>query len=211
MTDSRMHSPPLTGPTAGQSGFSLVEFLLASLVLLVISAAVFSMMAETQRTASYQTEVQAVQDNTRLAMDTVEHYIRQAANDPRSVGVVGVTITSANQVNLKSDITGSAGGDKGDPDGDCSDSGEDVTIRYNSSARSIEVVPSGGSAQTIANYISAFSMQYFDASGTATASGASVRRIRVTISGASTLPNPQTRQTYGITLVSDVQIANRAY
>jgi Tfp pilus assembly protein PilW len=195
-----------------QSGFCLAEFLIASFVLLLLSAAVFSLLAESQRAASYQTEVQAVLDNTRMAMETVERYIRQAGNDPHNVGVVGITITSAAEVRIMSDLTGSAGPsnpDKGDPDGDTLDAGEDVTIRYNAAARSIEVVPNGGSAQAIANNISAFTMECYDANGAITALGADVRKIKVSISGASTMPNPQTGQTYGIILASDIQIGTR--
>lgn len=197
-----------------ETGFSLVELLTASLVLLLISAAAFRILAETQRTASYQTEVQAVLDNTRMAMDTVTRYLRQAGNDPHNVGVVGITVTSGTEVRLRSDLTGSVGSsspDKGDPDGDTLDAGEDVTIRYNATARSLEVVPDGGSAQTIANDISAFAVQCYDANGNATTVGSNVRKINVSISGASTIANPQTRQTFGVTLTSDIQIATRQY
>jgi Tfp pilus assembly protein PilW len=202
--------------TAGgnEAGFSLAEFLTASLVLLLISAAAFGILAETQRTASYQTEVQAVLDNARMAMDTVARYIRQAGNDPHNAGVAGITVTSGTEVRLRSDLTGSAGPsnpDKGDPDGDTLDAGEDVTIRYNATARSLELVPNGGSAQTIANDISAFALQYYDANSIATTVGSNVRKINVSISGASTIANPQTRQTFGVTLTSDIQIATRQY
>ena len=197
-----------------EAGFSLAELLIASLVLLLISAAVFSVLAESQKAASYQTEVQAVLDNTRTAADTAERYIRQAGNDPLNAGVVGITIASATEVRIRSDLTGSAGPanpDKGDPDGDTLDAGEDVTIRYNPAARSIELVPDGGSAQSIANNISAFALQYYDAKGATTAVGADVRRINISVSGASTIPNPQTGLIFGITLSSDIQIGTRQY
>jgi Tfp pilus assembly protein PilW len=194
-----------------ESGFSLVEFLIGTLVLLVISASIFSMLAETQQTASYQTETQAVLDNSRIAMDTIGRYIRQAANDPTGAGFPGVTIVSATEVRIQSDLTGSAPGnpDKGDPDGDTADSGEDVTIRYNSGARSIDLIPGGGAAQSIANYISAFSMTYFDAAGASTTDGAAVRKVRISITGATTLPHPRTGQIFSIQQNSDVQLASR--
>jgi len=197
-----------------EAGFSLAELLTASLVLFLISAAAFRMLAETQRTASYQAEVQAILDNTRMAMDTVERYVRHAGNDPHNVGIAGITITSGTEVRLRSDLTGSAGpsnADKGDPDGDTLDSGEDVTIRYDAAARSLQLVPDGGSAQTIASDISAFTMQYYDANGAATTVGSNVRKINVSISGASTITDPQTGKAFGITLTSDVQIATRQY
>jgi Tfp pilus assembly protein PilW len=200
-------------PAQRESGFSLVEFLLSTFILLVVASGVFAMLSQTQRAASYQAEVQAVMDNSRTAMDTIERTIRQAGNDPRQTGVVGLEIASATQLRVRSDLTGSAAGsgnpDKGDPDGDIGDAGEDVVIRYNATDRAIELVPNGGSAQAIANYISAFNMQYFDAAGAATGAGANVRKVRVTLTASTTLRDPQTGQIFGMQQSSDIQIVNR--
>jgi prepilin-type N-terminal cleavage/methylation domain-containing protein len=204
--------PPLPAASASpweDKGFSLVEFLIASVILLIVSVSVFGVLTNVQRSSSYQTEVQAVLDNTRVAMETVTRILRQAGNDPRNTGFQGITITSSTQVQIQADLTGSAGGDTGDPDGDTGDSGENVTITYNAGTRSIDLTPNGGGAQTIATDISACSMQYFDANGAATNVGANVRKIRVTLSGASALPDPQTGQIFSQQLSSDVQIATR--
>ncbi len=201
-----------TGPAVSGRGFSLVEFLLATLVLFVVAGAIFGLLAQTQRTASYQTEVQAVLENTRIAMETVQRIIRQAGNDPHHVGFDGITITSSTEVEVRSDLTGSGGvgnGDRGDPDGDTSDSGEDVTIRYNATAHTIELVPQGGTATAIATNIYAFDMQYLDPTGTATLVGSAVRRVTISLTGASALPDPQTGQVFSLQLTGDVQIANR--
>jgi len=196
-----------------ESGFSLVEFLLSTFILLVVASCVFAMLAQTQRAASYQAEVQAVMDNSRTAMDTVERVIRQAGNDPGKTGIAGLEITSPTQLRVRSDLTGSAAGggnpDKGDPDGDVGDASEDVVIRYNTTDRAVELVPNGGSAQAIANYISAFNLQYFDAAGAATAVGANVRKIRLTLTASTTLRDPQTGQMFGMQQSSDIQIVNR--
>ena len=79
-------SPAVWHRHHGESGFSLVEFLLSTFILLVVASAVFAMLSQTQRAASYQAEVQAVMDNARTAMDTVERTIRQAGNDPGKPG-----------------------------------------------------------------------------------------------------------------------------
>ena len=199
--------------TRDESGFSIAEFLISSVILLLVSSAVFTMLAQIQRASSYQTEVQAVLENTRIGMDTVERLIRQAGNDPKVAGFAGVTITSATEVRILSDLTGSLSGagspDKGDPDGDTLDAGEDVTIRYDATNRCIELVPNGGAAQPIANYITAFQMQYLNAAGAATTVGADVRRIRITMTGGSNLPDPQTGQVFSVQVASDVQLATR--
>jgi len=200
-------------PRWGQAeGFSLVEFLISSLVLLVIAAGTFGVLTETQRASSFQTEIQAVLDNMRIAGETLPHYILQAGNNPFGAGFSGITIVSGTEVQLRTDVTGSGGPgepDKGDSDGDANDLGEDVTIRYNAGSQSIELVPNGGAAQTIADHISAFSMQYFDGSGVATTVGDDVRKVTISITGVSSVADPQTGQFFSVQESSDIHVATR--
>jgi type II secretory pathway pseudopilin PulG len=200
-----------TGTTKQNSeeGFTLTEFLIASLILLVVTSAVFTLLFQIQSTASYQAEVQSVLNNSRIAMQTVERYIRQAGNDPLASGLPGITIVSATELRIRSDLTGSSGTgnpDKGDPDGDIDDPGENITIRYNNRSRSLEIVPEGGPPQIVAGYISGLSFQYYDANGRIADSGSEVRKIAVIVSGSTLQRNPQTRQIFGITLSSEVRV-----
>ena len=138
------------------------------MILLIVTSAVFVLLTESQREASYQTEIQSVLNNTNIAMQTVERYLRQAGNDPFTSGLSGVTIISATEIRIQSDIKGSCGSsnpDKGDPDGDIEDSDEDVLIRFNPGTRSIEVRSGSGSPMIIASYISDLSFQYYNADG----------------------------------------------
>lgn len=194
---------------AEDEGFTLTEFLICALTILLAASAAFGVLSEIQRTASHQAEVQSVLNNTRVAMQAVERYIRQAGNDPFACGLSAVTIVNGTAVQLRSDVTGSdaSNPDKGDPDGDANDSGENVTIRFNERSRSIEIVPDGGSPQIIANYISNLAFQYYDLEGAETESSRKVRRIVVSISGSSPFPNPQTGRPFGVTLRSEILIA----
>ena len=200
----------LAGISNSQSGFTLIEFMIAASILLVLSAAIFGMLTEIQHAGSYQAEVQFVLNNTRIAIQTAERYIRQAGNDPLGRGVAGITIVSAQEIQIRSDVTGSAGPgnpDKGDPDGDIGDSGESIAIRFNNRTRSLEIVPEGGAAQIIASSISGLSFQYYDASGNRTAASSEVRKIGISISGASLLPDPQTGKVFGVQINSEIQVS----
>ena len=203
------HLHNCASPTESEKGFGLAEFIMSALIVLTLSAGIFTILADVESTAGYQPEVLSVMANTRMAMDAVERYISQAGNNPQGAAFTPVTITSSTQVRLCSDLTGSAGGNQGDPDGDILDGDEDVTIQYNSTARSIEKVLADGTVETLATGISAFSLHYFDASGAETAIGANVQRIGVTITGLSTVADPHNRKTFGITLSSNVKLANR--
>jgi hypothetical protein len=167
------------------------------------------MLSNVLSTSGYQTEVLSVMENTRVAMGAIERYIVQAGNNPRSATFTPVTITSATQVQLCSDLTGSAGGNQGDADGDISDANENITIRYNSTDRSIELVAADGTARTLAQYISGFALEYLDKNGSATTVGADVRTIRITINGTSAVANARTGKTFGLTLTGVATLPNR--
>ena len=191
-----------------QTGFSLVEFLISSLILFIVSSMVFKLLSEIQWAASYQAEVQSVLNNTRIAIQTVERYVRQAGNDPMKSGLPGINIIDATEVQIRSDRTGSSGAGKGDPDGDIDDPNEDVTIRHNKKTHSLEIVPRGGPAQIIANHISDLSMKYYNAKGEETASGNEVRRIAIAITGSALHPDPVTHRIFGVKLSGSIRVLN---
>lgn len=194
------------------SAFALIEFLISGLIFLSVSAAVFHTMAHVQRVARYQSEVQSVLDNTRIAMETAASLLEQTGNDPYFIGLTGITIISPAQVQLRSDITGSAGPaypDKGDPDGDISDSGENVTLRYNGLNRTLNVAQGNGAAQAVATGISAFSLACYDANGMPTIQGSEVRRVIVSVSGAGQLPDPATGRIFSVQLQGTIRILTR--
>jgi hypothetical protein len=192
-----------------ESGLALAEFMISAAILISLSAGLFNMLANVQSISGYQTEVLSVTENARVAMSAIGRYITQAGNNPLSAAFTPVAITSATQVRLCADLTGAAGGSQGDADGDILDANEDITIRYNQNNRRIELVAENGTVQTLANYISGFSLQYFDANGAVTAVGADVRRIRISISGSSGVADPRTKKTFGLTLTSDFTMPNR--
>jgi hypothetical protein len=195
--------------TQEESGFGLVEFLMSTLVVMSLSAGIFTILTDMQSNSGYQAEVVSVMENTRVVMSTLGRYIVQAGSNPRAASFTPVTITSSTQVQICADVTGSSGGSQGDPDGDILDTDENVTMRYDQTARSIELVDGNGTIQTLANYISAFTLNYFDKDGNVTTVGADVRKIRVTISGSSTVANPRTKKRFGLTLTSDFTLPNR--
>lgn len=205
-THDSIHWETVPKKRNSQAGFTLVEFLIASVILLIVASAVFKLLSEIQLITSYQAEVQSVLNNTRIAMQTVERYVRQAGNDPLKSGLSGITILSATEVQIRSDRTGSSGAGKGDPDGDVDDPGENITIRYNKKSRSLEIVPHRGPAQIVANYISDFSMKYYSVEGDPTTSGNQVRRIAITISGSTLQPDPDTHQPFGVKLSRSIRV-----
>jgi len=187
------------------AGFSITELLMATLILGILTASMFPMLDDLQRETAYRSETQAVLDNIRIAIETLEKYIVQAGNDPHDTGLQGIIIVSDHAVTVQSDLKGSHGSDKGDPNGDAAGSDETVTLRFNPANQSVEIV-AGGTAQIVCNRIGDLKFRYYDAYGNLTMDGSRVRRITVTISGMADRPNPKTREVFGIMLERELRI-----
>ena len=187
------------------TGFSLMELLMATAVLGLLAASLFPFLNNLQMETSYGVEKRAVIDNVRVAMETLEKYIRQAGNDPNGAGFQGVTIVSDQAVTIQSDVKGSHGSDKGDPNGDVNGSDENVTLRFNPNNQALEVV-SGGTAQIVCNRVHEIKFRYYDADGNITTDGSKVRRIAVTITGLADQPDPKTRVVFGIRLEREIRL-----
>jgi len=199
-----------TDVSSGSSGFSLIELLMATLILCILTASLFPLLNNFQREAAYRNETQAVIDNIRVAIETLEKYIRQAGNDPYGTGFQGIAVVSDQAVTIRADLKGSHGSDKGDPNGDVSGSGETVTLRFNPANKSVEIV-AGGAAQIVCNNIGDLKFRYYDAEGNLTMDGSRVRRIAVTISGLADRPKPGTNEVFGIELEREIRIPIKYY
>lgn len=196
-------------PAHDDGGFSLVEFLFASLIMLIFTSAALGILVDVHHAVSRQASRQEVLENTRASLETVARHIRQAANDPLGAGFDGITVVSDTEIRLRSDVTGSAGPDTGDPDGDTDDANEDVRIRYNAANRTIELLSGQGSMQPIATNISAFNLQCLDARGVQTWAGGEVRKIRISVAGTSSEPDPATNSPFAMQIACDVRVATR--
>ncbi|MBN2338131.1 MAG: hypothetical protein JXP48_06280 [Acidobacteria bacterium] len=190
----------------GEEGFSLAELLVCALVFLVLGASVFALLGELQQKAAFQAEMRSLIQDTRLALYTVERFARQAGNDPLRTGIEGVTLRGPSSVRFRTDIKGAAGGDKGDPDGDMEDSDEDVVLRFNPSAGTLEIVSGSGAPQIVTGRISDLAFRYYNESGGMAAGGERVCRIGITLRGTTLFADPRTGRHHGVELEGEVRV-----
>lgn len=206
--NAREGEPPLRSK---ESGFSLVELTISTVVMLGVAGYIFSAMADMHRASVFQGEVQSVMANTRKAAETLERFVTQAGHNPKQIVMDGVVITDATQVRLRADLTGSSGADpnRGDPDGDTNDLDEDVIVRYSANDQQLQLVLPNGTVRPVASGITAFSMQYLDRTGAVTNVGSQVSYIRFNLSAATSHVDPQTRRRYALTETFDVRLQSR--
>ncbi len=151
------------------AGFTLVEMLVALLIISIISGAAYSMFVSLSRSYTMQSVASGVQQRVRAAMDYMIRDIRMAGLDP--VRTAGAGIISATAMTLQFTA------DK-NLDGDVNDAGEDIT--YNVTGGSLQLTDDQGT-EVLTGNVSNFSFVYFDQNGAVTTTAADVRLVEISM------------------------------
>ncbi|MHB8907502.1 MAG: PilW family protein [Syntrophales bacterium] len=199
----------------GEGGFTLVEMLVAMGVGMVMLAAVASVFTLQNKTLSSQEDMVELQQNVRAAMDIMTSDIGMAGYDLTRVNdtvsannFVGVATMSATQIRIQADLDGSGAINAA--------SQENLTYSFDTTDTTNKKIrrDSGAGAQPFMEHAENLAFAYLDGQGNVTAAPARVRRIRITITGRTTKPDPQYPLNGGYrtyTLTSVVSPRNLAY
>lgn len=107
------------------TGFTLIELMIALAVFSVIISAVYMIYREQLRTHYTQQEVMEMQQNIRAALYLMEKEIKMAGLNPTGAAGIGITTADAHRLDFSADFTGGAGNGI-DDDGDfLTDEGSD--------------------------------------------------------------------------------------
>ncbi|NQT10838.1 MAG: prepilin-type N-terminal cleavage/methylation domain-containing protein [Desulfobacteraceae bacterium] len=164
-----------------ESGFTLVELLIAMTIGLIILAALSSTFLIQRKTYDVQEQIVEMVQTARAAMDMITREIRMAGYDPTGAGFDGI-IYNADQLQIETDINGD--GNILNDDGSY-DSNEHIVYKYYDKD---SIYPyqtkrktGNGNFQPFAENIQSFIFDYLDSSGSATTTTADIRQIRITI------------------------------
>ena len=158
-----------------ESGFTLVELLIAMTIGLIILAALSNTFLMQRKTYDIQEQIVEMVQTARAAMDMMTREIRMAGYDPTGAGFDGITYSSS-QLQIRADLDGSGSTD-----------GTNENIRYayydkdSSYPYQIKRKTGNGSFQPFAENIQSFTFEYLDSAGSATTTTADIRQIRITI------------------------------
>jgi type IV pilus assembly protein PilW len=165
-------------PKNKESGFTLVELLIAMTIGLIILTALSSTFLMQRKTYDVQEQIVEMVQTARAAMDMVSREIRMAGYNPRDAGFDGITY-DADQLEIKADMYET--NNTGNPDGDTNDSNEHIIYTMDSDYPFEIRRNTGGGRQEFALNIQSFTFEYLDSSGIATTATADIRQIRITI------------------------------
>jgi type IV pilus assembly protein PilW len=166
------------------SGFTLVELLVAISISAIIMTAVYAAYNSQQKSYVVQEEVAALQQNLRAAMFYMSNQIREAGCNPTQTDVnrPGLVTADVDKINFTADITGT----NGRPDGKTDGSYENVTYSLYTSdgIQKLGVKSTAGATnQPVIENVDALNFVYLDNSTPPipTTVLANIRSVEVTI------------------------------
>jgi type IV pilus assembly protein PilW len=163
-----------------ESGFTLVELLIALAITgIVLGAAVNTFLAQ-QRSYALQEQITAMTQGTRAAMEMVTRDVRMAGYNPAGTSFDGITYDPTH-LQIRADLDGN---------GDTADANETIVYAYNTATQQL-MRETDGSSQPIADAIQAFTFDYLDGAGASTTTTATIRQIRITITARTAKPDPR--------------------
>jgi len=163
-----------------QSGFTLVELLIAMTIGLLILTALSSTFLMQRKTYDIQEQIIEMVQTARAAMDMMTREIRMAGydpagtmqrSDPTGAKFVGIPY-DADKLQIYADLNG---------DEDTNDSHEYIKYTIDSDYPFEIRRDTGGGRQEFAENIQSFTFEYLDSAGSATTTTADIRQIKITI------------------------------
>jgi prepilin-type N-terminal cleavage/methylation domain-containing protein len=153
-----------------ESGFSLMEVVIALMVLSVVLGIAFSLLNRFQQTYRYEEAYADAQRNARFAMARLNEIVRSAGTNPTATTAVNPTdfavllpptstsgsAVSSSSIQLKSDLNGDTLNTSTIAAGDVIVTSENVTLRLDQNNRQIVMVdntPAGNGTIPIADNI----------------------------------------------------------
>ena len=172
------------------SGFTLMELLVSMSIGMVVLAALTKTFTVQSRQNAAEEQVAQMQGNARAALDLMVREIQMAKYNPAGTAfssAYGVTY-SASELEVKADMNG---------DGTISTSSgsvEDIIYARDAVNNYItRKLGSTGTAEIVADNITAFTFAYYDANGSAVTSSANsgnIRKVTINITARTAKPDP---------------------
>lgn len=181
------------------SGFFIVELVIAILISLILLASIYSVFTSQQIAFSRQERIAEMNQSMRAAMDRISREVRLAGYKTSTEAFNGIATAQPSTIRLLADVN---------QDGTISGDTEDVTYSYN--ANTLQILRNGASLP-IAENITNLAFLYTLADGTTTSSPgslASIRKVNISITGRTAVPDLATGQYPTIMLSSDVTPRN---
>jgi Tfp pilus assembly protein PilW len=213
---------------SSESGFSLVELLVSSVIVTAMMGTVIMVASQMQRSYTSQVDGAGVQQEARFALDWITRTLVSAGSNPQAITIgacpaAGTAFRAIrrdpnadgvqNDVRVHADINppngvlGGVGGILG-----CTESREDITISYDAANRSIMRRDNNTEAAAVPmsdTVISNLLFTYLDNNRVATANDGSVAFVRVTVTAQTPQRDAYRNAPLTFTMSEEVRVRTR--
>jgi type IV pilus assembly protein PilW len=165
------------------NGFTLTELIVAMGIGMVVMAAVTTTFMAQARFYNAQEQINAMQQNARGALDVITRELKMAGYKPNGGTFEGVTYGTT-QLLIQADL------DSSGTISTSSTADEQITYVYDSSNNQITRKRGTGTAEVLADNITAFTFSYYDANGASTTTSVNIRQVKVNITAKTAKPDP---------------------
>ena len=165
------------------TGFTLTELMVAMSIGMGVLAAVTTTFMAQARYYNAQEQINAMQQNARAALDVITRELKMAGYRPNGGTFDGVTY-STSQLMIQADL------DSNGAISNSSTANEQITYAYDGTNNQITRKKGTGTAEVLADNISAFTFSYYDGSGALTTTSANIRQVKVDITAKTAKPDP---------------------
>lgn len=185
-----------TGGTRATAGFTLVEMLVAMVLLGIMGISAVNLLRVQHQVHLRQNEGLLATQNARAGLEMMAAEVRNAAFDPYGVSGAAVTRWTSDSLGYTADLNA---------DGDVLDADEAV-LYYHDADDQLLVRRTGGVDVTVADGVTAVSFTYFrDASGTPAGTAAQIQQIQMAMAFVTAAGFP------GGSLRTQVALRNHIY
>ena len=199
-----------------ESGFTLVEFIISSLMMMIVMGGTLLLATRIQEGYQFQTDDTVVEQEARYALDWIARDLRSAASDPYNVIPNNQSIfldpnggaNNDDSIRIQADISPNG------PDGDIADAGENITIALDTVNRVITRADTNSAAPAAVamtdTIFTDLSFTFLDASRTVTATSDLIAYIQVQVTAQSRGRNAQAAGGFTTaTLGTEVRVRTR--
>ena len=161
----------------------MVEVLVAIGIGMLVLAAVATTFMSQARFYSSQELVNEMQQNARGALDLITRELKMAGYNPAGAIFSGVTYYDTSQLQIKADLNAVSGIED--------NTNENITYAYDDSNLQITRTLGGGTAQVLADNITALTFTCYKADGaTTTTTSSEIRQVKLDITARTAKPDP---------------------
>ncbi len=164
-------------------GFTLTELMVTMAIGMTLLAAVTTSFMSQTRIYNAQEQINEMQQNARGALDVITRELKMAGYNPNGGSFDGITY-STSQLMIQADLDGSGAISTS------STAHERITYAYDDINKQITRAVGTGSAEVLADNVSAFTFSYLDSTGAATTVSANVRQVAISITAQTARPDP---------------------